>query len=138
MIRLMTSLTLVGVLAAIGAEPPVKWQYAGENQGIRFSFKIANECRSSGAKVEVKLENTLDHAVVVSFRLIDPDWKQSFERELGPKMKDTSIKFKPEEGTACHPYVGEVYVESRETRVTQSVDTPLQMQSGSPEISAEP
>jgi hypothetical protein len=137
MIRLMASLTLASALAA-WAETPAKWQYAGENKGIRFSFKIANECRNDGAKVELKLENTLDHAVVVSFRLIDPDWKQSFERELGPKMKDTAIKFTPEEGTACHPYVGEVFVESKETQVTQTDDSQSKMQSESPALTSEP
>lgn len=114
---------LAATAVAKGAETPGRWQYAGDNQGIRFSFKIANECRNSGAKVEMKLENTLDHAVTVSFRLVDPEWKQSFERELGPKEKDTAIKFSPEEGTACHPYVDEVYVESRETQVSHSGET---------------
>lgn len=102
---------------------PVKappWQYAGETKGIRFWFKIANECRESGARVEMKLENTLDHDVTVAFRVVDPDWKQSFERELGSGDKDTAIRFSPDEGTACHPYVDEVYVEARGTQVTHS------------------
>jgi hypothetical protein len=115
-------------MAALADSVP-RWQYAGENKGIRFSFKIANECRNSGAKVEMKLENTLDHAVTVSFRLVDPEWKQSFERELGPKMKDTAIRFAPDEGTACHPFVDEVYVEDRETQVTHSGE-PAQSKSG--------
>jgi hypothetical protein len=102
------------------AETPARWQFAGENQGIRFSFKIVNECKESGAQVDMKLENTLDHAVTVSFRVVDPDWKESFERELGPGMKDTAIQFTPEEGSACHPYVDEVYVTSRETQVTHA------------------
>lgn len=109
-----------GANAGKASEMPTRWQYAGENQGIRFYFKIANECRPSGARVEMKLENTLERAVTVSFRLVDPEWKQSFERELGAKEKDTAIKFTPDEGTACHPYVDEVYVESRETQVTHT------------------
>ncbi|MDB5104075.1 MAG: hypothetical protein JWP91_1764, partial [Fibrobacteres bacterium] len=83
MTRLIAALALAGGLSlgnAAPAETPSRWQYAGENQGIRFYFKIANECRTSGAHVEMKLESTLDHAVTVSFRLVDPDWKQSFER----------------------------------------------------------
>jgi hypothetical protein len=109
-----------GAWAKGGDDMPARWQFAGENKGIRFSFKIANECRESGARLEVKLENTLDYAVTVSFRIVDPDWKQSFERELAPGDKDTAIKFSPDEGTACHPYVDEVYVDSRETQVTHS------------------
>jgi hypothetical protein len=119
MTRWIAAVSLLGALAA-QADSPSRWQYAGENQGIRFSFKIANECRSNGAKVEMKLENTLDHAVTVSFRLVDPEWKQSFERDLGPKEKDTAIKFTPDEGSACHPYVDEVYIETKETQVTHS------------------
>lgn len=119
MIRFLAAMTLFGAMAE-AAETPAKWQYAGENRGIRFHFKIANECRKTGAKVEMKLENTMDHPVVVSFRLVDPDWKQSFERDLGPKMKDMAVKFTPEDGTACHPYVDEVFVESKETLVTHS------------------
>jgi hypothetical protein len=119
MTRLIAVVILVGALAGM-ADTPARWQFAGENQGIRFSFRIANECRNSGAKVEMKLENTLDHAVTVSFRLVDPDWKQTFERELGPDMKDTAVKFTPEEGSACHPYVDEVFVQSKETQVTHS------------------
>lgn len=106
--------------AAKGDEAALRWQFAGENQGIRFYFKIANECRASDARVDVKLENTLDRAVTVSFRIVDPDWKQSFERELEPKAKDTAIRYSPEEGTSCHPYVDEVYVASRGAQVTHS------------------
>ncbi|GEM_PF-3999215 len=107
-------------LIAAPADTPSRWQFAGENQGIRFYFKIANECRTSGAKMELRLESTLDYAATVSFRLVDPEWKQSFERELGAKMQDTAIKFTPEDGSACHPYVDEVYVEAKETQVTHS------------------
>jgi len=101
------------------ATPP-RWQFAGENQGIRFYFKIANECRDTGAKLELRLENTLDHAVTVSFRLVDPDWKQAFERDLEPNGKDAAIPYTPDEGTACHPYVDEVYVEPRATQVSHA------------------
>ena len=125
--RLIMALGFGAALAAGASakpgESPGRWQFAGENQGIRFFFKIANECRNSGAKVEMKLENTLDRAVTVSFRLVDPDWKQSFERELGPKQRDTAVKFTPEEGSACHPYVDEVYVETKETQVSHNSDT---------------
>jgi hypothetical protein len=116
----MTLVCASSAWAGKGEAAPPRWQFAGENQGIRFYFKIANECRDEGAKLDVKLESTLDHPVTVSFRLVDPDWKQSFERELGPKAKDAAIQFTPDEGTACHPYVDEVYVELHGTQVTHS------------------
>lgn len=106
--------------AGKGEASPPRWQFAGENQGIRFYFKIANECRDAGASLELKLESTLDHAVTVSFRMVDPDWNQTFERDLEPGAKDTAIQYKPDEGTACHPYVDEVYVEPRQTQLTHS------------------
>jgi hypothetical protein len=123
MVRAVLALGLgLGTAAWAGktAETPPRWQYAGENQGIRFQFRISDECRPSGAHLDLKLENTLDHAVTVSFRIVDPDWKQSFERELEANGKDEAIRFTPDEGTACHPYVDEVYVESRATQVTHS------------------
>jgi hypothetical protein len=126
MLRLIAASTMMASLACL-AETPGRWQFAGENQGVRFSFKIANECKESGAKVEMKLENTLDHAVTVSFRVMDPNWKESFERDLGPGMKDTAVKFTPEDGSACHPYVDEVYVVSKETQVTHA-DTKASME----------
>lgn len=119
MTRFIAIMALVAASAGM-ADTAARWQFAGENQGIRFYFKIANECRNSGAKVEMRLENTLDNAVTVSFRLVDPDWKQSFERDLGPKMKDTAVKFTPDEGTSCHPYVDEVYVQAKETQVSHA------------------
>lgn len=125
--RWLATAALAGTLlrvAAASAEAPARWQFAGVNQGIRFQFRIANECRDQGAQVEIKLENSLDQAVVVDFRLVDPDWKKSFERELGSKMEDASIRFTPEEGTACHPYFDEVYVESKETQVTHADPDP--------------
>jgi hypothetical protein len=123
MTRLIAAMAMAGTFSyavAAQGESPARWQFAGENQGIRFYFKIANECRDSGAKVDLKLENTLDHSVTVHFRVVDPEWKQSFERELGSEMKDMAIKFTPEDGSACHPYIDEVYVESKETQVTHS------------------
>ena len=96
-----------GAGAAKGADKDQEaphWQFAGE----------------SGASLELKLENTLDLPVTVSFRIVDPDWTQSFERELGPNAKDTAIHFVPDEGTACHPYVDEVYVEPHGTQVSHS------------------
>jgi len=106
--------------AAKSEAAPPRWQFAGENQGIRFYFKIANECRDAGASLELKLESTLDHAVTVSFRLVDPDWSQSFERDLEPNAKAAAIQYTPDGGTACHPYVDEVYVEPRGTQVSHS------------------
>jgi hypothetical protein len=138
---LLAALALAGTLsqaAEAPAEAPARWQFAGENRGIRFHFRIAGECRDERAQVEIKLENSLDHAVVVSFRLVDPDWKKTFERELGPKMKDASIRFAPEEGTVCHPYVDEVYVESKETQVTHSESDPAVERMQAPEPPSEP
>jgi hypothetical protein len=134
--RWLAAVALAGTFSqagAVPAQPLARWQFAGENQGIRFHFKIANECRDQGAQVEVKLENGLDHAVVVSFRLVDPDWKKSFDRELGPRMTDAAVRFTPEEGTACHPYVDEVYVVSKETQVTHSESEPAAERMGTPD-----
>jgi hypothetical protein len=132
MTRIIAALALAGALThgfAAPSENEIRWQFAGENQGIRFFYKIANECRNSGAKIEMKLESTLDYPVTVSFRLVDPEWKRKFERELSARMKDTAIKFVPEEGTACHPYVDEVFVETLETQVTHSgVEAPERVQ----------
>jgi hypothetical protein len=75
---------------------------------------------------------------MVSFRLVDPDWKKSFERELGPKMKDTAIRFTPEEGTACHPYIDEVYVVSKETQVTHSDTEPAMERVQAPDSPSDP
>ncbi|MEO6094543.1 MAG: hypothetical protein ABIW76_02315 [Fibrobacteria bacterium] len=140
MTRLIAALTLAGALTqgfAAPTETEPRWQFAGENQGIRFFYKVANECRNSGAKVEMKLESTLEYPVTVSFRLVDPEWKRKFERELSARMKDTGIKFIPEEGTACHPYIDEVFVETRETQVTHSgVEAPERVQD--PVIPVEP
>jgi hypothetical protein len=140
MTRIIAALALAGALSqgfAAPAESEIRWQFAGENQGIRFFYKIANECRNSGAKVEMKLESTLEYPVTVSFRLVDPDWKRKFERELSARMKDTAIKFIPEEGTACHPYVDEVFVETRETQVTHSgIEAPERVQD--PAVPADP
>ena len=136
MTRLIVSLALLSVFS-VRADAPAKWQFAGDNQGIRFYLKIANECRDKGAKVEVRLENTLDHAVVVSFRIVDPDWKQNFEREMATGMKDTAIKFTPEEGKSCHPYVDEVYVEEKGTQVSHAGET-VQDVSSSPSAAQPP
>lgn len=119
MFRIMTAALLLGVLGP-RAETPEHWQYAGENHGIRFFFKIANECRESGASVAVKLESTLDYPVTVSFRLNDPNWSKIFERDLTPGEKDSGLKFTPGEGTACHPFVDEVFVDTKETQVTKT------------------
>ena len=124
-----------GTRATRGSEIASKWQFAGENQGIRFFFKVANECREAGARVELKLENSLDHSVTVSFRLVDPDWKQTFKRDLGTNETDTGIRFTPEEGTACHPYVDEVYVEARKTQVSRVGDAE---QTASPPVAETP
>jgi hypothetical protein len=99
-----------------------RWLYAGENHGIRFFFKIANECRETGASVGIKLESILDYPVTVSFRVNDPNWSKTFQRDLTPGEVDTGIKFTPGEGTACHPFVDEVYVDSKETQVSKSED----------------
>ncbi len=100
------------------ADQPSKWQFAGESNGIRFYLKITNECQQSGANVAIKLENTLDHAVSVNFRLNDPEWSKTFEKNLAASGVDATLKYKPDGGTACHPYVDEVYVESKEIRIS--------------------
>lgn len=99
------------------------WQYAGENKGVEFHFKVTDECKE-GSTLAVKLVNTLDRAVRISFRLNDSDWRKTFTMDL--KMgTDMSLKFAPEEGTVCHPYVDRVFVQSREEQVSQTLDSLL-------------
>lgn len=90
-----------------------KWKFAGENHGIKFSLRISNECRPSGSSLGVKLENTLDYPVTVSFRINSPDWSKTFERHLSPREMDTGLKFKPDEGAVCHAYLDQVFVEAK-------------------------
>jgi hypothetical protein len=99
-----------------------KWSFAGESYGVRIFFKINRECRESGSSVALKLENTLDYPVTVSFRVKDPEWSKSFERDLKAQAEDTGLKFIPETGTACHPYVDNIYVEATGTKVSSVKD----------------
>ena len=68
----------------------------------------------------MKLESTLDYPITVSFRINDPNWSKTFERDLTPGEKDSGLKYTPSEGTVCHPYVDEVFVDSKGTQVTKS------------------
>lgn len=98
-----------------------KWSFAGENYGVRIFFKIKRECQESGSTMALKVENTLDYPVTVSFRIKDPEWTKTFEREIKAHGEDTGLKFIPETGTACHPYVDEIHVESTGANVS-SID----------------
>jgi hypothetical protein len=93
-----------------------KWKFAGESHGIKFSLRISNECRPTGSSLAVKLENTMDYPVTVSFRINNPDWTKTFERHLGPREMDTGLKYKPDEGTVCHAYLDQIFVEAKNVR----------------------
>src|SRR4051812_28210212 len=115
MIRFLMVVVLFLALPAFSDNAPGKWQYAGENKGVNFYFKVTNECQESGAKVAIKLENTLTYAVKVTFRVVDPNWKTILKKDLAGSAIDASLKIAPEEGTSCHPFVDDVIVEPKET-----------------------
>lgn len=100
-----------------------KWQFAGESQGISFQMQIRNECQD-GAKVTVKMKNSLDHAVTVSFRLNDSDWRKTFTYKLMPNSGNATINFAPEESTVCHPYIDQVYLEGDESVASHEEPAP--------------
>lgn len=122
-----TSARFFPILIAASLSPTLasaadKWQYAGESQGIAFQLQISNQCKD-GSKVAIKMKTTLDHPVTVSFRLNDADWRKTFTHDLKPNGKDVTLNFSPGDSEVCHPFVDQVYVESKEPVVSQSEDT---------------
>jgi hypothetical protein len=99
-----------------------KWKYAGENQGIAFYLRITDQCRD-GSMVALQLISELENPVTVTFRLNDSDWRKTFTRELAAGGKDATLKYSPEEGPVCNPYIDQVYIEPKMEWLTQSEDT---------------
>lgn len=108
-------------IAALADE--TKWQYAGESQGISFQLQIRNECKDN-AKVTVKMKSQFDRPVTVSFRLNDSDWRKTFNYKIKANAKDATVHYAPDEGSVCHPFIDQIYVESEESMVTQSESEP--------------
>lgn len=100
-----------------------KWQYAGESQGISFQMQIRNECKDN-AKVTVKMKSEIDRSVTVSFRLNDSDWRKTFNYKLKANAQAATVSFTPDEGSVCHPFIDQIYIESEESMVTQSGSDP--------------
>ena len=126
MVRIRNIQLLLGAMIACAAAPGRKvpdpaadtWKFAAENYGVQFYWHIVNECRPSGAVVSVKLVNTLENPVSISFRVNDPNWTRSFAKELGAGEKNTDIKFFPEDGTACHAFIDQVYLETKKAQAS--------------------
>ena len=121
--KLCLSLLAVAALQA-GTKTDVektKWLFAGGDRGITFYLAVSGECRDHGGKVAVKLESQLDYPVDVTFRVNDPDWSQTFTRTLRAHGTDAHLRITPEDGSVCHPYVDQIYVEAKDApKVTQT------------------
>jgi hypothetical protein len=120
MIKFSLPAVLFLALSAQAADAPAKWQYAGESQGITFRIKVFNACKAEGSKIVLKLESKLPEKVEVSFRLNDSEWSKTFTRELKAGATDSGLEFRPEEGSACHPFIDQIYVDSQAPVVSQS------------------
>jgi hypothetical protein len=119
MVRLSLIAVLFLALTPRADDTSEKWQFAGESQGVSFYLKVRHECRDHGSNVSVKLESQLDYAVLVSFRINDPNWRKTFTKELKPHGSDSRLAYSPEESGACHPFVDEVTVEPKEKQAPQ-------------------
>lgn len=108
-------------LCPVFAGADSKWQFAGESQGISFHLQIHDQCKD-GSKVTIKLRSALEHAAVVSFRLSDSDWRKTFTQKVPPGGKGATVNYSPGEGTVCHPFLDQVFLEGEEEAVTQSTE----------------
>lgn len=99
-----------------------KWQFAGENQGISFHLQIRDQCKEEGSKVTIRLRSSLDHAAVVSFRLNDSDWRKTFTQRVPADGKEATVSHIPDEGSVCHPFIDQVYLEGEGEAVTQTTE----------------
>jgi hypothetical protein len=114
--RIMKSagLVLVFLIPAMagGASKSRKdgWKYAGEDHGIRFFFK-AEQARG-GERIRLKLENTSEAQVDVAYRVMDTDWNNRFANSLDAHEADSTVVFRPGEGSPVrYPYFDQVYLE---------------------------
>ena len=62
----------------------------------------------------------LKKAILLSFRLNDPDWSKSFTATLKAGATNSGLRFTPDGGSVCHPYIDMVYIEPKEKHVTRS------------------
>lgn len=120
----MTRFAVIAALflsLGLQAKPaPVKWKFAGESQGVVFYLRMDNACKPEGSQVFLKLENTLNHPVTVSFRLSDSDWNKTFTRELAAGATDTRLRYRPDDGPACYPFIDQIHLGEEGTQVTQT------------------
>ena len=98
-----------------------KWDFAGEIQGVAFHLRIKDACKD-GSKVTIRLKGSFEEDMIVNFRLNDSDWRKSFVREMKSGKQEAILTFAPEDGQACHPYVDEVYVETKADVAANSGD----------------
>lgn len=88
-----------------------RWKYAGEDHGVRFFFRTAENGR--GGKMVLKLENTLPVPVELTFRVKDLEWKSNLASSLEPHGKDSSLVVRLAPGSPIlYPYVDRVFIES--------------------------
>jgi hypothetical protein len=75
--------------------------------------------------VAIKVRNSLEGKVSVSFRLNDSDWRKTFSLDLEPGEVDSSWAYTPEESLVCHPYIDQVYFEEADElpMISQGEDT---------------
>jgi hypothetical protein len=113
--RIMKSVGLVLVFLipamAGGASKSRKdgWKYAGEDHGIRFFFKAERE--RGGERIRLKLENTSEAQVDVAFRVMDTDWNNRFANSLAAHEVDSTVVFRPGEGSPVrYPYFDQVFL----------------------------
>lgn len=114
MIRLTKTLSaaLALILAAATAHTKAlkKWKYAGEDHGIRFFYTEPRGAKNGS--ILLKLENTLDMPVGISFRVKDTEWNKAFEAQLAPGATDSSLTYRPEVGLGVRfPFIDRVFVE---------------------------
>lgn len=107
--RITLALALCAGLAT-AANRKDNWKYAGEDHGIRFFYQTSKG-RAAGPMV-LKLENTLEVPVEVSFRVMDTDWKQAFVKSLAPGESDSTLVYKMRDGESVrYPFIDRVYLE---------------------------
>lgn len=107
-------LVLVFLMPAMaGKAAKDTWKYAGEDHGIRFFFKA--ERVRGGERIRLKLENTSEAQVDVAFRVMDTDWNNRFAKSLEANEVDSTVIFRPGEGSPVrYPYFDQVYLQREE------------------------
>lgn len=107
--RITMALALCAGLAT-AANRKDSWKYAGEDHGIRFFYQTSKG-RAAGPMV-LKLENTLEIPVEVSFRVKDTDWNHGFVKSLAPGAKDSTLVHEMRDGASVrYPFIDRVFLE---------------------------